>query len=636
MILGKEYQPVVTYGIPSIRDGEATYEMFWSEQRDRIDNGYTPTGGTRISGLYYFYLNFGTIMGFAKPTDTVKIAMKPHYRDGDHEFFMEIEKAQTAEQVYGLIVGKARRRGYTWMMVHVILYAFMKMANVELAVGSQGEPDQGYVADWKVKFFLALSHLPKELRPQIEGIDNKDKLETCYLEPVGKKKHKIGLMGLIHWVNFAKPGVLRGKSLFHGIWEEFGQVKYGQKSYLATWDCFKEGSFQFAVPIIGGTSDKIEHDNDDFRTMFNEPERFNLKKIFLDSTTCYYPFYSVETGISDRSAAREKIENELAILKKGDDSTAYWSFKNQWPIHEEDMWIVYGGTVYPIDLINDQIAYLSASKKAVSDIKTGIFKWDKKKPGQKNPDVIFVEETGGPWQMWGEPMTHLENLNMIGLDPYFLDDDLIDGEVASDSKGAIVVYRRFHPGIESNCVMAVYHDRPYKKKLFHDQALMASIYYNGKVLAETGDDQLFTHFIDQGFMKNLKERPLVAESPFSKAENRYGVSMKDYQKHLLEDLTDDDLKENISNHKFVHLLRELAVYGSKNTDIAMAYGIALIQAYDYRNVLVAEKDAEETRKYLVRPEFEQRGEEMNFRPPSVGATSTDDSHSSWLKRLNNI
>ena len=68
----------------------------------------------------------------------------------------------------------------------------------------------------------------------------------------------------------------------------------------------------------------------------------------------------------------------------------------------------------------------------------------------------------------------------------------------------------------------------------------------------------------------------------------------------------------------------------------MAYGIALIQAYDYRNVLVAEKDEEETKKYLTRPTFEQNGDEMKFKAPSVGATSTDDSQTSWLKRLNKI
>lgn len=646
MISGLQYAPVVKYGIPDIiEDGEGAYHEFWSENIDRCYNGYQPEGGLWIPGNYYFYLNFGTIMGFDSPEARRKVPMRPHYRDGDHEFYNEIHYARNAEEVYGIIVGKSRRRGYTWMIVHLYLHEFSFFDHVEMAVGSEGETDKGFIKTWRENFEIAWSHMPQELRPSLNSVDNKFMLKTAYKEKINGQEYELGLKNIIHWANFANPGTLRGKALAYGTWEEAGQIKKLTQSYLATWDCFKEGSVQYGVPIIGGTSDKIEHDNLDYQEMYNNAKKYNLKPLFLSADQCFYGFYDIETGISDRIGAHQFHEKKLAELKSSKDQKAYWSYKNQWPLNASDLWIIHGGTKFEIDLINDQIAYIDASRKLQESVQRGYFKWkievDQKTGKEKKHGVQWIDDQNGAWFKCGEPMPQYKNLDVGGVDPYFLDDKLLDGATESESKGAICIYRRRLPGDLGQHPVAIYHDRPYYKEMFYEQAMLAAIYYNSPMLAEYGDDEFFKYFIDNGFMHLLKARPLIADSPWSKAENRFGLHMKSYQKNLLESLVDDDIKRNIGRHRFIALLRELAVYGIKNTDLAMAYGISLIHDYDLSGILVREVEEEvNDSKSSDFPNFVETADGRLLVPQdhspirTIAKPSTIGNDTNWIDRLN--
>jgi len=97
---------------------------------------------------------------------------------------------------------------------------------------------------------------------------------------------------------------------------------------------------------------------------------------------------------------------------------------------------------------------------------------------------------------------------------------------------------------------------------------------------EYNDSPFLTYFIDNKMSRFLKERPRSADSPYSVANNKYGVHMKVHQKKIVTELLDEYIKEHWEDIYFLKLLIELTVYGTKNTDRAMAFGMALLHDMD--------------------------------------------------------
>jgi hypothetical protein len=112
---------------------------------------------------------------------------------------------------------------------------------------------------------------------------------------------------------------------------------------------------------------------------------------------------------------------------------------------------------------------------------------------------------------------------------------------------------------------------------------------------EYNDDGFLKYFIKHKMHKYLKERPRSADSPNSKATNKYGVHMKSFQKKLLTELVDEYVKKHHEDIFFLKLLNELSVYGKKNTDRVMAFGMALIHSMDAERRVYdsAEEDKED-------------------------------------------
>lgn len=635
MIYGIDYAPVIKYGKPDPRDGQGAYEMFWEQEVDRIENGYTPPGGSWIPGNFYFYLNFGTIRGFPdedKGRSAKPKPMTPIYRDGDHQAFMHIHECR--RDGYGAIFPKGRRRGYSWIADHVVLHEFCTSESTQMAVGSQGEPNKGYVKEFRTKFNLSLSRLPDELRPSLGLEDNVEMLRTGWKDTVQGETREFGLHNIIHWINFANPDKLRGLQLSICLWEEGGEIENLLNSYVATQECFKEGDWMFGLPIIGGTSNKIRHDSMDFQEMCDNAEKYRLRAMFLDALTCFYPMYDRTTGISDREGARKLHEAKLAKLKVKDgqgSNLAYWAYRQEQPMEWSDLWLTYGSTTYDLELINNQIAHLSTHKSALEGVEYGELDWPKDKDGveQLGSMPIWRPETNGKLLRAADHLPHLKNAHSAGFDPYFVDDSVNGGNRGANndnSKAACMVRRRYIDGNTLGEMPAMlYFDRPYEKDTAYMYAWKMAVYYDVQILAETGDDMFFKFFLDRGITKWLKTRPVAAEAPNSEAQNRFGVNMKGYQKALGEGLQDKDIKRNISNYLMIPLLKQLAVYGpTVNTDIAMANMLALIHDYDMSRVAVSDKAEHEAPMKL--PGFREENGRLvsNFGTDNTGRGSRDD------------
>jgi hypothetical protein len=94
----------------------------------------------------------------------------------------------------------------------------------------------------------------------------------------------------------------------------------------------------------------------------------------------------------------------------------------------------------------------------------------------------------------------------------------------------------------------------------------------------------------------LKERPRSADSPYGQASNKYGIHMKTYQKSLLIELVDEYVKKQSEDIYFMSLLEELCVFGKRNTDEVMAFGMALMHDMDTTRTIVNKEEEEEYEK----------------------------------------
>ena len=95
---------------PEVR-GTSIYIEFWEEQIDRCINGYA-TGGLKLPGPYYEYLNFSTIDGPRGPTT-------PYFVDLHYGIVDTVDQAKKAHMP-GVIIPKKRRGGLSFLGVMYI------------------------------------------------------------------------------------------------------------------------------------------------------------------------------------------------------------------------------------------------------------------------------------------------------------------------------------------------------------------------------------------------------------------------------------------------------------------------------------------------------------------------------------
>ena len=613
MISAEKYSPVIfdknLKDFSKLKEGSLDYYQFWRTQKDRILNGYKPTGGAWIPGNYYFYLNFSKIHGL-NPGAKRKSMISPLYRDQDHEYYQEVHDAK--ENGRGIIVLKARRKGFSFMNANILLHEWTCYAHSENGLGAQKED---YVQDFRKKLLLSWNELPTQLQNQYIH-NNEELFMSGYKEKIDGNWIERGTKAMIHFRVMEKPNAFRGTSLNFMVFEEAGEFLKLKRSFESSEDCFKEGDVFFGTPIIGGTSNNMEIESDDYMEMFYNAERYNLKPVFIKASKVFGSFFDMSTGQSDVKGAEAYVKAEAQRRKESGDLQTYYSYLQENPLEVEHAFFKSGATPFDLSKINGQISNIMTNKN-FDIVRRGRLDWPKNKEGKTvfGGKPIWVDDDGSidendinkdlfPFEMIERPLENIKNAHVSAVDPYHIDDELEEmkkgGKGDNKSKGSMCVYRRFvNTNTVSELPVCFYTDRPYSKEAFYENCLKMCIYYDCQVLVEYNDDGFLKYFIKNKMTRYLKERPRSADSPNSKALNKYGVHMKSFQKKLLTELVDEYVKKHWEDIYFLKLLNELAVYGKKNTDRVMAFGMALIHAMDAeRKVYNSEEEDKEEKMFI--------------------------------------
>ena len=575
--------------------GSAEYLRFWNKEVDRCKNGYKPSNGVWIPGSYYFYLNYASILSNKEGAGR-KSLNHPDYRDQDHEYFDLINQAK--EEGKGLIVLKARDKGFSYMNSGLALWEWTFFKNNEIGIGA---PTPAYVAAMRTKINNMWNDMPPEFKLRKDLKDNEKTMMSGYqIKEKGVWTEK-GNRSIMHFRTMDNPDMFRGERLSMMILDEAGEFKQLIRAYMASQACFMDGAVQFGVPIIGGTSNTMRAGNDDFMELFYEYEKYNLLQLFIPASKVYHGFFDHKTGQSDTVGAEEDIELRRERLKGGKDKSAYYLYVQEYPLSPEDAFMSTNKSLLDIEAINNQRATLLANDKYKNMVSTGDLVWVSDTTDATKNMVEWVPNPDGNIQISLHPERDLKYLDVGGVDSYYQ-----ETSKTSDSKGACIIYRRF-VGMESmgELPVCVYNDRPYTKEEFFDTCLKIAVYYNAELLVEYTDELFFKYFEGRNAFRYLKRRPRAADSPWSRVTNRFGVHMKSFQKNLVTELLDDYVKKNAHNIMFLNLLDDLSVYGFKNTDLAMAFGLCLMHDMDNSNVMI--KNEIDDNNFFQIPHFKKQG-----------------------------
>jgi len=454
-----------------------------------------------------------------------------------------------------------------------------------------------------------------------------------------------GMKSMVHFRVMEKPNAFRGTSLNYMVFEEAGEFLKLKRSFQSSEDCFKEGNVFFGTPIIGGTSNAMEVESDDYMDMYYNAEQFNLKPVFIKASKVFGSFFDMSTGASDSKGAEEFIIAEAEKRKSTGDLQSYYSYLQENPLEVEHAFFKSGKTPFDLEKINKQIANINTNP-SFQRVQKGTLEWPRDKEGKEifgaTPEFILDDGSHDevnpnnelfPFEIVEQPIPSMANIHLAAVDPYHIDDELEEmKKKMSDQKdrsdGSMCVYRRF---VGQNTIgelpVAFYTDRPYSKEKFYENCLKLAVFYDSQILVEYNDDGFLKYFIAKKMTRYLKERPRAADSPWSQATNRYGIHMKTFQKKLLTELVDEYVKKHWEDIYFLKLLNELSVYGVKNTDRVMSFGMALIHDMDATK-RIYDKDEEEN----IEPMDGLPGFSRNSQGGIVTLSSNNNNHFETNKR----
>ena len=576
----QRYRPIPNNGHPDLNPDSVAYQEYWAKETDRCLNGFKPKGMKKISGKYYFYLNYYMILGNDGTAGNRKTLIHPWYRTMDHEYFDTIETCK--EEGKGMIVIKARDKGFSYMNSGAVAheYTFFPFNDVGVAAGLQATADA---------FFDKTRKGLNGIHPNFKHSVLKDTdgiMRSGYKQKNKDGKWEIGgYQSTIICRTMDNPEVFKGERVSLMIFEEAGEFKKLKNAYMSSKACFMDGDIQFGVPIVGGTGGDISKASKDFMDMYYSHDAYNLIPVFIPASKAYYGFFDIQSGKEDEKGAREKLITDREDIQKSGDNEAYNLHIQNYPLTVEEAFLNTHSARFDIALLNAQRSRILSSKDHRSQIQKGYLDWEL---GKGEPTVKWRPHPTGPYKILTHPESDYKNLDIGGIDSY--DQDQAG---ASDSLGSAIIYRRFaNTDMSSDYVVAEYTDRPKKKEDFWDGCLKLAVYYNAKMLVEYTKIGILDYFKRMNALKYLKEKPESAHNPGTKTRNRYGVHMNKQVKSLMEDLIDDYLRESAQDIWFLDLIDELANYGLQNTDRAMAFGLCLIHNIDNYRMQASEKEAE--------------------------------------------
>lgn len=651
--------------------GSPTWMDFWKQERNKCINGYE-VEGHKITGDHYFYLNYSPIQKLDLTTIVGKKAKKikgfPDFWDGDYEYFwfreiarngvlaafdvpveeqrrvfdlpekekvavyksyldkliLRMKPVMTSENLEGgkdLILGKARRRGFSYKNASVVTNGYFirpDYYNLLMAYEKKYLYPGIKTIFGKVKSYINFVNEHTGWLAPSDVIDKQNHIKNSYIEYKNGKKIEKGFLSEIEAVSFKdNPDAGRGSDTYDIIGEEVGAwgVPGGLKNTVAAMRSSAEaGGFKTGMMTLFGTSGDIEGGTADFADLFDRPGANNFME-FYDiwgkypekiegfffpkhlNTEGHYD----EQGNSDLEKAKKaELDHRAKLIAKGATTTEIMKRMQEEPLDSAEAFSMISVNNFPVVELRQQLEKLKARK----------WQFTKGTP----VDLVYEEGIVVAKPILNakkEPITSLKNLPIdlkgcpiiyehpidnpppglykIGYDPVRQDE--------GTSLAAIIVYKGVHIGTHyHSIIVAEYIGRLESPDDIDRMAMSLAEFYNTKIMHEnevTGVKNYFRRIKRLDLLAYQPDAVISSNIKKSKVARVYGCHMSEklkdagerYVKEWLLTILDYDENGNavrvIDRIYSQRLLEELIAYNRKgNFDLISALFMCMFQVQE--------------------------------------------------------
>lgn len=620
--------------------GSFAWKEYWLEQKKRCVEGYT-SGGVKITGHHYFYLNF-TEMDLVEHNSSGKVIKKkkdfPHFWDGDYNFFWSKEIAKFGMSLqdyinlglhvqidvdyldggYHILVGKSRRKGYSYKNAAIIANTYNTVQNSTSIIGAYDKkylyPEGTMNMSTKVLNFLNKNTGWAKKREYVDKVDHR----RASFKKIDERGFEFeeGYLSQIIALTFAdNPDAARGKDAVEILMEEGGKFPNLQASVMATDDTVRAGRFLTGQMTIFGTSGDVDGDSSDLANLFYNPKPFRLLPFIniwdedAENSTCsfFHPinwnmegFYDQQGNSDIEKAKNFELAHRAMMIKEATNSTALQQRLQENPLSPSEAFLNISLNNFPIAELRQR---LNKVRRENLNITTG-------QPGyliKENGKITFKPDLEGILEPIYDYKPKTKNLDgcvviyeafipgtkkgvyKVGYDPYRQ-----DVSKSSTSLGSVYVYKTIGEGhYTKNILVAEYVGRPANMDIFNRNVMLLTEYYNTEVMYENEVTSV------KSFFEKNKKLDLLAAQPDnlistiiknSKVERVYGMHMVDKIKEAGEKyinswlLSVRDISEDgreilqLETICSIGLLEELILYNRKgNFDRVMSLMMVLFQ-----------------------------------------------------------
>ena len=643
--------------------GSPDWYSYWQEQRNRVINGYK-VGGVKITGDHYFYLNFCPILKVEDTTakKSSKVTDFPDFWDGDYNYFWSreiafngivdglgvsvefeetcrvhaktmpeaeaqkkaLEKLFASLQLevrieadylkggYNLIVGKSRRKGYSYKNAAIAVKNYLCYPKALTIFGAY---EKKFLYP-KGIFTMASNYLnfinantawvyPKDV------VDKMDHVKASTIEYRNGVKVETGFLSEIMALTFKdNADAARGKDARDVIFEEsgaFGTPGLLKQAYKATEDCVMAGDIKTGMITVFGTSGDMEGGTADYSEMHSNPLRFgmlpfqNIWDEDSEDMKCgfFHPInwnmegYYDKQGNSDREGAKQvELANRKVLLDNGATSADIQQRMQEKPLGPFEAFGMVSTNNFPVLELKRQLEIVKAKNlhmimgtpvKLFYDYEQKRVKAEPILDGSAN--VIYRQKPDNT-SLEGCPVIYeypaevpQRGAYKIGYDPY--------RQAQGSSLAAIYVYKSVIIGERTKrIIVAEYVGRPGEADDVNYIARLFAELYNTTIMHENEVTHVKDYFRRRKQLHYLAYQPdevIKKNVKNSKVNRLYGCHMNDqlkdagekYIKSWLLDVQDFDEEgfpiRALDQIYSIGLLEELISYNRKgNFDRVMA------------------------------------------------------------------
>ncbi len=453
---------------------------------------------------------------------------------------------------YHFIVGKARRKGYSFKNGIIIANLYNTVRNKLTLIGAYEKKFIEQTMEKTLGFLNFFNEYTGFSKNRL--IDKKDFIKSGYVEEINGVNVEKGYKSVIDAKRTFKDNAdaMRGVDALFILLEEAGAFDNLAQSYNAIVPSLTAGSKITGQICIIGTSGDMEKGTVDYADMFYNPLAYGLMPFVniwddnAENTVCgfFHPVVWNMEGFYDKqgnSDIKKALEWENArrkrLLENSSSSILLHRHMQEFPLCPAEAFSMASHSeIVCIEELRNRLNKIQAKslhiKKGIPV--TLVYNQDKTKVIAKpdlnnvlNPIYNYKPKTNdlnGAVVIYEFPSENVpQNFYKIGYDPYRQNN--------GTSLSAITVFKGHWRGEKTKYkIVAEYYGRPQNSDMVNEIALKLAILYNTQVMVENEVTHPITYFERKKALKYLAAQPDRAISnsiQSSKVDRKYGCHMTD-------------------------------------------------------------------------------------------------------------